>query len=261
MRSVCPCPTCAFTVTSPPDAARAAARVTHAGAAGGLNGAPLAVRRNNCRSGMCSSSTASTTWPRAWASSISRMFAARMSCSVAASSDASSCDVICDRITVNRPPPNSTRMRPNVAAYHAVRPSRMRVSGCMWRASPAEAVPRAAHRLDQPRREPVIDLAAQSPHQHFEHVGKRIVVVVPHVRRDRGPIHHFSFVLQEELEQRELLPGEHDVDARPPHPMRAQVDLEIVDPSERRLEPRLPPRQRVNPRQQLAKRERLHEIV
>src|SRR5689334_11426944 len=203
MRNVWPRPTCALTVMSPPAAAaRRPARVTHSGAAGGLNGVAAAVNRKSCRSGMCSSSTASTTCPRASSASISRMFAARMSCCVAASSDASSCAVICDRITANRPPPNRTRMRPNVAAYQMVRRKRMRVSGCIGRCSLAEPISRAAHRVDQPRREAVVDLAAQPPDEYLEHVGERVVVVVPHVRGDGRAIHHLALVLQEKFEQR-----------------------------------------------------------
>src|SRR6185437_1621084 len=261
MRSVWPWPMCELSVTSPAAIARSAARVTHAGADGGLKGAAAAVSRKSCRSGMCSSSTASTTWPRASAASISRMFAARMSCSVAASSDETSWAVICDRITANNPPPNNTRMSPNVAAYQAVRPSRMRVSGCIDRSGLPEPVARAAHRVDEARREALVDLAPQPPDEYFEHVGERIVVVVPHVRRNRRAIDDFSLVLQKELEQRVLLAGEHDLRSGAPDAVGAEIHLEVLDAPQRWLETRLTSRECVDAREQLAKRERLHEVV
>src|SRR5689334_25303055 len=49
--------------------------------------------------------------------------------------------------------------------------------------------------------EPVVDFAPQAPHQHLEHVGERVVVVVPHVRRDGGAIQHLSRMRDEQLEQ------------------------------------------------------------
>src|SRR5438445_80458 len=110
----------------------------------------------------------------------------------------------------NRPPPRSARTNVKTPAYHAVRYSRRRASGCISEPSRAEAVARAAQRRDQLGLEAVVDLAAQSRHEHLQHVHERIVVVVPHVRRDRGAIEQASLVHYEQLEQGELLRGEGD---------------------------------------------------
>src|SRR2546426_151450 len=126
---------------------------------------------------MCSSSTASTTAPRALARSVSRMRAACSSAAAAALSDLSTCRDIWCRIVKKRPAPNSTSTSVNTPAYHAVSCSRRRASGCITGASRAEPVSRAAQRRDQFRLEAVVDLAAQAPHQHLEHVGERVVIV------------------------------------------------------------------------------------
>src|SRR3989442_6130663 len=113
----------------------------------------------------------------------------------------------------NRPPPRSARTSVKTPAYHAVSCRRRRASGCISEPSRAEAVARAAQRRDELRLEAIVDLAAQSRHEDLEDVDERIVVVVPHVRRDRGAVEQASLVQHEQLEQGELLRGEGDLAA------------------------------------------------
>src|SRR5262245_46424002 len=174
---------------------------------------------------MCSSSTASTTSPCAEVASTSRIAAAPSSSRVAWRSERSSRLAIWLRMTRNRPVPSSSRMRPKVAPYQAVSPSRSRASG---RASlGAKAVPHPAHGVDQRRLEAVIHLASQPPHQDLEHVGERVMVVVPHVRRDRGPSHDGAGVRDQHLEQCELLRRQLDRGVAAPYAARGQVYLEV----------------------------------
>src|SRR5437667_508118 len=113
----------------------------------------------------------------------------------------------------NRPPPRRARTSVKTPAYHAVSCRRRRASGCISEPSRAEAVARAAQRRDELRLEAIVDLAAQSRHEDLEDVDERIVVVVPHVRRDRGAVEQASLVQHEQLEQGELLRGEGDLAA------------------------------------------------
>src|SRR6185312_4824769 len=99
-------------------------------------------------------------------------------------------------------------MSAKVATYQSVSRNRMRASGAIMRRSLAKAITRAAHGVDQSHRVVVIDLAPQPPHEHFEHVGERIMIVVPDVRGDGGAIHYLAGVAHEAFEQREFLAGE-----------------------------------------------------
>src|SRR2546429_3930149 len=82
------------------------------------------------------------------------------------------------------PAPSSTRITVRTPAYHSVSRTRSRSSDGIM-SSRAQPIARAADRRDQLRLEAIIDLAAQPANQHLEHIGERIVVVVPHVDRDR----------------------------------------------------------------------------
>src|ERR1700686_3198537 len=111
-------------------------------------------------------------------------------------------------MTRNKPEPSSRMMSPNVATYQIVRRNRRRMSRWIPSrdevASIAKTISGAAHRLDQLDREVVVDLSAQPPHQHLEHVREGIVVLVPDVRGDCRPIDHLPVMRHEKLEQREL---------------------------------------------------------
>src|SRR2546430_13009652 len=210
---------------------------------------------------MCSSSTASTTAPRALARSVSRMRAACSSAAAAALSDLSTCRDIWCRIVKKRPAPNSTRTSVNTPAYHAVSCSRRRASGRITGASRADPVSRAAQRRDQFRLEAVVDLAAQAPHQHLQHVGERVVIVVPHLCRDGGAIEHAPLMEHEQLEQRELFRAQRDRPAAAPHLAGAEVDLEVRDLIASRSQRGAPPRQSLEACEQLAEGAALGEVV
>src|SRR6267143_4250666 len=209
---------------------------------------------------MRSSSTASTTAPRALAASTSRISAARISASVASLSDASRRWEIWPRITPKSPPPSSARMSPNVPAYHSVRRTRSRVSGCMTPLGP-EAVAGAPHRVDQLGLEGVVYLPSEATDQDLEHVGERVVILVPDERGERGAVHHLALLAGEALEQGEFLGRQVDVRVVPPHRAGAEIQLEIRDPLHRGGNDRPPPLQRGEPGQELAKGEGLGQVI
>src|SRR6266480_7448698 len=95
-------------------------------------------------------------------------------------------------MTTNKPAPRSSMMRPNVAPYQIVRRSRSRMRRWMPSrdevASIAKAIPGAPHGLDQLYRILIVDLPAETPHQHLEYVRKWVVVLVPDVCGDRSAI-------------------------------------------------------------------------
>src|ERR1044072_53250 len=64
--------------------------------------------------------------------------------------------------------------------------------------------------MDKPHGEAVIELAAESPHQHFEDVGKGVVVVVPDVRGNGGALDDLPGMPQQKLEEREFLGSQRD---------------------------------------------------
>src|SRR5205807_7244053 len=143
----------------------------------------------------------------------------------------------------NNPPPRRASTSTKTPAYQAVSWRRSRASGCITGTSRPEPVSRAAQRCDQLRLEAVVDLAAQAADQHLEHVGEGVVIVVPHVCRDRGAIEHAPLMEHEQLEQRELLRAQGD---RPPaalHLAGAEVDLQVRDPVASRQQRGAAPRQ------------------
>src|SRR5438045_3454673 len=139
---------------------------------------------------MCSSSTASTTAPRAAARSVSRMRAAPSSAAAAARSERSRCPATCWWIVTNSPAPSSTRTSVSTPAYHAVSWRRSRARGCITGLSSSEPVTRAAQRGDQLGLEPIVDLSTQPPDQDVQEVGEGIVVVVPHMCGDGSAVEH-----------------------------------------------------------------------
>src|ERR1700680_906711 len=156
-------------------------------------------------------------------------------------------------------------MSPNVATYQIVRRKRSRMSRWIpWRdevASIAKTISGAAHRLDQLDWVVVVDLPAQPPHQHLEHIRERVVVLVPDVRRDRRAIDYLPVMKHEKLEQRELLRCQLDRFSRPPHAVRIEIDLEIGDLQRFRKGSPAPPRQSPDSRQQLPEGKRFREII
>src|SRR6266487_1625877 len=210
---------------------------------------------------MWSSSTASTTAPCAPACSVSRIRAACSSAAAAARSETSRCRAICRRTVKNSPTPSTRSTSPNTPAYQAVSWSRSRASCSISARSRPEPVAGAAQRRDQLGLEPVVDLAPQAADEHLEDVGEGVVVIVPHVGRDRGAIEHLSRVGDEQLQQRELLGGESHGAAAPTYLARCDVDLHIRDAVHRRRERGPAACQGLDASDELPKGEGLREVI
>src|SRR5438132_5328311 len=168
-------------------------------------------------------------------------------------------------MTANKPAPSKTMISPNVATYQIVGRSRRRTR--RWRpsrdevASIAKAIPGSAHSLDQLDGKFVVDLAAQAPHQHLEHVGEWIMILVPHVSRDGCAVNDLAVMEHEELEQRELLGGELDRLPGATNALRLKINLQIRNAQRFRQRCSTPACERSDARQQLAERERFGQIV
>src|SRR6266481_5471908 len=156
-------------------------------------------------------------------------------------------------------------MSPNVATYQIVRRNRSRTSRRIPSrdevASIAKTISGAADRLDQLDGVVVVDLPAQPPHQHREHVREGIVVLVPDVRGYRRPIDHLPVMKHEKLQQRELLRRQLDLFPGTPHAVGLEIDLEIRDLQSFREGSPTPSGERPDPRQKLPEREWLGEVV
>jgi hypothetical protein len=156
-------------------------------------------------------------------------------------------------------------MSPNVATYQIVRRSRSRIS--RWIpdgdevASIAKTISGAANRLDQLDGVVVVDLPAQPPHQHLEHVREGIVVLVPDVRGYRRPIDHLPMMKHEEFQQRELLRCQLYLFSSAPHAMGFEIDLEIRDLQSFRKGSPTTSGERPDPRQKFPECERLGQII
>src|ERR1700722_18657051 len=216
---------------------------------------------------MVSSSTASTTPPVAETASTSRICAACATARAAACNDASRSLASCPAITEKSATPSTASTTAKVPTYHAVSCRRSRRSAralagaaispraAMPPRSEAKAIPGPAHGVDQLRLELVVDLPPQSADEDFHHVGGGIVIVIPHVSRDRRPVRDRALMLGEELEQRKLSRGEcHRAPPAAPAPRR-ETPVETRDLQPLRHDRRPPPPEGAHAREQLAKRE------
>src|SRR4051812_41944979 len=182
------------------------------------------------RSGISSSSTASSARPRP-PFSVSLNRAVRTNSLVALSTEFASCCESWYRTTQKSPPPRSRMMRPNVATYQNVRRSRRRTR----RSRPTrevfpsvtKTVSGASDRLDQFRWVVVVDLPPQPANKHLENIREGIVVLVPHVRGDRGSIDDLAVVQHKELEQREFLRCELNGSACAPYSVPIEIHFKI----------------------------------
>src|SRR6266516_1600673 len=111
-------------------------------------------------------------------------------------------------MATNNPAPRSSMMRPRVAPYQIVRRSRSRMRRWIPSrdevASIAKAISGAAHGLDQLYRILVVDLSAQTPHQHLEYVREWVVVLVPDVCGNRSAIDDLTVMEHKKFQQREF---------------------------------------------------------
>ena len=115
---------------------------------------------------------------------------------------------------------------------------------------PRASVPCPAQGVNELGVVAVVDLAAQTAHEHLEDVGERIVILVPDMRGDRGAIHDLVAMTHETFEKRKFLRGQLDVPSGAPDTMAAQVHLEVGDGRDLRQQCRTAARERVKPRDQ-----------
>src|ERR1700737_4851793 len=252
-------------VSSPAKAALRAALRIQSAALSGFTGFPFGSRRYSVRSGMLSSSLASMTRPRAPAASTSLILAARTSSCVALCSESSSCWESWYLITAKRPAPRSRMISPNVATCQNVRRRRRRTRRWMplreESASVTKPVSGASHCLNQLRRIFVVDLAPQAPHQHLEHIGEGIVVLIPDVGGNCRAIDHLSLVQDKKLEKGKFLCRELYGFSGAPHPLRLQIDFEVGN-AECLWEWGTPPSpQCPHPREKFPEREGLGQVI
>src|SRR6476646_4786236 len=97
-----------------------------------------------------------------------------------------------------------------------------------------ELVTRAAHGLDRLDPERRVDLLAQVPDVHLDHVGIAGEVDPPHVVEDLRLRRDVAVLAHEVLEQRELARGEADVGLLAPAATGARVKLERPHAEDRR---------------------------
>jgi len=97
--------------------------------------------------------------------------------------------------------------------------------------------------------------------EYLEHVGERVVVVVPDVRSDRRAIDDLTPMQHEKFEQREFLGGELDVQAAASDAPRREIHLEVRDVHDGRQERRPSPRECADACDQLAKCEGLRHVI
>ncbi len=156
-------------------------------------------------------------------------------------------------------------MTENVAAYQTVSRVRTRFTLLSLEATDpglyAKPITRSSQGLKELRLEVVIDLPAQSPHEHFEHVGERIVVIVPHMRSDRSAIDDMPCVKCETFQKTEFLGGKLDFTSGAFDLLRADVDLEVCNRDNVPNRRCLPARECAKTSDQLAEGERLRQIV
>ena len=83
--------------------------------------------------------------------------------------------------------------------------------------------------MDELGLEAVVNFAPQPPNQHFEHVGERVMVLIPDMRCNRTPRDDASGVLDQILQEGEFLGRERDCDTPTRHMARRDIHAEIGD--------------------------------
>jgi len=125
----------------------------------------------------------------------------------------------------------------------------------------SESVAGAANGVDQSRIEVIVDFTSKPPHEHLEHVRERVVVLVPHMRGDRGAVDHDAGMRDEKFQQRELLRREPNGRSLSRHGARREIDAQIRDLMLAGCDRRPAPREGPNARDELPKGEWLDEVI
>ncbi len=108
----------------------------------------------------------------------------------------------------------------------------------------------------------VVDLAAHAADIDVDDVGGRVKIEIPDVLQQHRPRHHLTLVADQIFEDLEFPRQQIDFLAAAIGGPRHQIELEIADAQHRFLDHRgAAPRQRLDPRQQLGKGERLDQII
>jgi hypothetical protein len=90
-----------------------------------------------------------------------------------------------------------------------------------------EAVASTPHGGDEGGLAPAVKLVPEVGYVDIHHVGARIKGIVPHCRENLLAAQDLSLVAHKVLKQRKLPAGELDRLLPPPHPVRAQIQLEV----------------------------------
>src|SRR5581483_2171198 len=148
------------------------------------------------------------------------------------------------------------------ATKRAAKPSASRTEVERRSLSIAQPIADAAHRVQQSRLEPGIDLLPEPAYMHVYDIGLRVEMVLPHVFEQHRAGHHLAGMAHQVFEQFELAPLQLDLPAAARDPMRQEVDAQVGD-GQHGLDRRAvaAPRQGLEPGQQLAEGERLGQVV
>ena len=125
-----------------------------------------------------------------------------------------------------------------------------------------EAIPDAAHRMDQGIGLSVVDLAADASDIDVDDVRRRIEMQVPDVLQQHCAGDDAAFVADQVLQELELTRQQRDLLAAPARITRDQVDGKIADAQNRFFSDRVAAAaERLQAREQLDEGERLDELV
>src|SRR5690348_8152198 len=125
-----------------------------------------------------------------------------------------------------------------------------------------EAVPDAAHRMDQRIGLLIVDLAAQASDIDVNDIGRRIEMKIPDVLQQHGTRNDTAFVAHQVLQELEFLRQKQNFLAAPAGGARDQIDGEIADTQDGFLGDGVAPSaQRLESRQQFEERKRLDQVI
>ncbi len=103
--------------------------------------------------------------------------------------------------------------------------------------------------MNQLRLVRVVDFPAEPPDEDLEHIGERVVILVPHVRGDARAIDDLVAILDKNREERELLGSELDFLAVASNVMAAEIDAQVRNFHDLRLDAAPPTREGANAEQ------------
>src|SRR5262249_46773629 len=93
----------------------------------------------------------------------------------------------------------------------------------------AQGVPDAPYRVQQPRLAAGLQLRAQVPDVHVDHVAQRRAAAAPHRVQQLLPAEYLPGMAEEVVQQRELLRGQLDRPAGPAHLAGTRVERQVAE--------------------------------